>query len=277
MRSAILRRGACLPALLVVLAGSLVAPVAGAANEGVEAGDFEGVWMPPRVSRDDPRWRLVDLACDGCAQAGFQYMQRLLDDPRSDERSIRDLRAEADEHDQTELEALLTPAARKAAAEFDLANDPAIDCSPDGDGIKHQITAPIPFQIEHFDDHYVFRYEYWNAVRIVYLDGREPPADFEPSRLGFSVGRFDGDTLVVETTHLKPSLLGGRDLPIELSPDARVVERYTLTDDGERLDLVLSIIDPHNFREPYVDQQSTLRSPGWELEEYVCEATTGEF
>jgi len=238
---------------------------------------FEGVWMPSRVSRDDPRWSLADLACSGCTLAGFRYMQRLLDDPENDGRSIRELLSEVQEFERRHIGSLLTPAARDKLSQFDPTADPTISCTPEGDGLEHQITAPLPFEIEQFHDEIVFRYEYWNAVRRINMDARERASDAAPTRLGYSTGRFEGSTLVIETMNLIPNMIGLLDGAIRLSSDAKVIERYTLNDNGDRLDLELVFIDPENFREPYIGQYSVLLSPGWTLDEYVCEATTGEF
>ena len=59
--------------------------------------------------------------------------------------------------------------------------------------------------------------------------------------------------------------------------DTRFIERYTYHADNGRLDLELAIIDPVNFRKPYDNQRSFLPAPDWELEEFVCEAITGEY
>ena len=133
-------------------------------------------------------------------------------------------------------------------------------------------------EIEQFDDKVIFRYEYWNAVRTVYLDGRALPPDASRTRLGHSTGYYEGNTLVVETTHVIPNVIGvpggGALAP---DPDTRFVERYTHHAGNGRLDLELAIIDPVHFRRPYENQRSFLPEPDWELEEFVCEAITGEY
>ena len=116
---------------------------------------------------------------------------------------------------------------------------------------------PSQMQIEQFDDRVIFRYEYWNAVRTVYLDERAYPADAPHTRLGHSIGRYEGDTLIVETTHVIPNVIGvpGRGaLPPD--KDTRFIERYTYHADNGKLDLELAIIDPVNFRKPYDNQRS---------------------
>ena len=252
---------------------------AGHAGEGGRP-DITGVWTNALLSPDDERWRIEDLACSrsGCSMAGFKYLQGLLADPRNDDRTVKELFYEMQDYIKQQNEDLLTPLARKKQAEYDPAKGAALDCTPEGDSLRYQILAPVPMQIEQFDDKVVFRYEYWNAVRTVYLDGRVGPPDSPLTRLGHSTGHYEGATLVVETTRVIPNLIGvpggGAIAPDE---DTRFIERYTLNADNGRLDLELAIIDPVHFREPYDNQRSFLPAPDWELEEFVCEAITGEY
>jgi hypothetical protein len=264
----------CVQVLGALLIAAHVAPAAGDDNTMAA---FEAVWMPSRVSRDDPRWRIEDFACGGCTLAGFKRMQQLLNDPANDERHIRELISEVQKFEEELVNSILTPLARKKLAQYDPTADPTIGCTPEGDGFEHQITAPLPFEIEQVGDELVIRYEYWNAIRRIRMNGTSPGTDAAPARLGDSTGRLEGPTLVVETVNLIPNMIGVLDKAIRLSSDAKVIERYTVNDNGNRLDLELSVIDPENFREPYVGQYSVLLSPGWELDVYVCEATTGEF
>jgi hypothetical protein len=238
--------------------------------------DLSGVWKSALTSQDDPRWRIEDLACLGwCSMAGFEYLQRLLKDPANETRHIKDLIGEMEQRDAERTLAVLTPLAREELANYDPSDDPAVDCTPDGDGWRHQLTAPPPIEITQYEDRVVIRYEYWNAERIIYTDGRGHPDDVTPSRLGHSIGWYEGPTLVVETTAIIPSLVSLPGGYVTHSPDARAYERYTRN--GDRLDLEWSIVDPVYFREPIRGYKSHLSAPGWKLEEFVCEAITGEY
>lgn len=242
--------------------------------------DISGVWSNALLTADDERWRIEDLACarSGCSLMGFKYLQSLLQDPENDDRTVKELFYEMREYEQERNKDLLTPIGLEKQAQYDPAQGAALDCTPEGDSLRHQITAPVPMAIEQYDDRVVFRYEYWNAVRTVYLDGRTLPPDAPHTRLGHSTGYYEGDTLVVETTHVIPNVISvpGRGA-LAPDPDTRFVERYTYHEDNGRLDLELAIIDPVHFRRPYENQRSFLPEPGWELEEFVCEAITGEY
>jgi hypothetical protein len=242
--------------------------------------NLAGFYLTHSVALDDPRWRIEDLACRGsCSLGGFHYLQKLLSDPRNNERPVKDLLKDVGEFSKKESAGLMTKAARRQAEHYDPAADPVIEeCRPEHDGWKHQLLAPLPMQIEQDDEKVLLRYEYWNAVRTVYIDGRGYQPKAAPSRLGQSIGRYEGKTLVVETTGIIPNLFG---LPgmgsIKHSDQARAVERYTLSDDGNRLDLEWTFIDPVNFTKPVQGQKSFLSSPDGELEEFVCEAVTGQY
>jgi len=238
--------------------------------------DLSGVWKTSYVSLDDPRWTLTDLACSGwCSLAAYNYLEKLLNNPKNNDRSIKELLAEAQTHGKQQLDELLTPLAKKRQAEYDPANDPAVDCKPDGDGLRHQITAPLPIRIDQFEDKIVINYEYWKAVRTVHMDGRGHPEEGETNRLGHSIGHYEDQTLVIETTQILPALISLPGGYIRHSSNATLVERYTRN--GDRLDLIWEINDPAHFEKPYVGVKSSLHAPDWELDEFVCEAITGEF
>ena len=255
---------------------------ASCANAPAEARpDLDGVWVWPFYSPDDPRWRIEDLVCNGfCSKVGLEYLRKLLGDPRNDDKPLTALYDEMQEYNWVHITELLTPSARARLPEYTPEKDPAVDCDPDGDSLMHQIQAPLPFKFEQFDDRVVISYEYWNAVRTIYTDGRKPARDGAPTRLGHSAGRYDGSTLVVETSGIIPAFTLLPSVPpgefLTHSSQARTIERYTLNEDGGRLDLEWTMIDPENFRRPLVGHASALRSAATALEEFVCEDTAGE-
>lgn len=269
-----LRSGAVSALLLAVACPGAVA----ASADGTP--DLEGVWVTVLVAFDDPRWRIADLVCarTGCSLEGYRYLQTLLADPESGGRSTRELVADMEAWQQRSNDTLLTALARQRQDEFDPSSEASLDCKPDGDGLRHQVLAPLPLEIEQHEDKVILRYEYWNAERTVYLGRDSYSADAEPSRLGHSTGRYEGSTLVVETAKLLPAETGiPNDKPLMLSPDAKAVERYSLAEDGESLELTLEIIDPSNFTRPFQSHRRMLRASDWELDTFECESITGEY
>lgn len=259
---------------------ALFAPEGNASDSASERPNLEGVWVPVLVAFDDPRWRIADLVCarTGCSVAGFDYLQSLLAKPENRNRRTGDLVKDMEAYQVQVNERMLTPMARQSQAEFDPSQEASLDCKPDGDGLRHQVLAPLPIEIEQQEDRVILRYEYWNAERIVYLNGTEPGESVASSRLGYSTGRYEGNSLIVESSRLLPSMTGiPNGNPVLLTADARAVERYTLSGNGDVLDVMMEIIDPANFTEPYQDYRRLLNAPGWELDNFVCESITGEF
>ena len=239
---------------------------------------FTGVWKSPTISLDDERWAIQDVACrNSCSEVSYEYFRDLLNDPVNDSISVFDLYNDTQEFNRNYVSSLTRPTTMQSWANYDAANDAALDCTPQGDGLQHQITAPPAIKFEQLADRILVTYEYWNAVRTIYLDGRSLPADLGASRLGYSLGRLDANTLVVNTYGLTPSQISLMGNKFYLSQGAQFVERYELSEDGKRMDILWSVIDHVNLRAPYTGQMSWLAAPGWELDIWSCDAITGEY
>ena len=95
----------------------------------------------------------------------------------------------------------LTAFGKEKFKSVDTANDPTSYCLPVGPA--RAIQAPFPFQIVQSPAIVTILFEYQRTFRIIYLDGREHPKDWEPEWYGHSVGHWEGgDTLVVDTVNL---------------------------------------------------------------------------
>jgi len=104
--------------------------------------------------------------------------------------------------------------------------------------------------------------------RQIYIDGRSLPKDPEPSWMGSSVGRWQGETLVVETTGFKESAwLDGFGHP--LSEAMRITERYRRRDFGH-MDLELTFDDPKYYTRPFGFKTTLTLLPDTDVLEYVC-------
>ena len=101
------------------------------------------------------------------------------------------------------------------------------------------------------------------------MDGKPKPAGFEPSYLGYSVGHWDGDTLVVETSGLN----GYTQVDEEGRPkssDMRVVERYQKRAPN-LLDVTYTLYDPRTYARPWSVHAMFRWAPELRLAEYICE------
>ena len=109
--------------------------------------------------------------------------------------------------------------------------------------IVYAIQGPFPFEVHQTPELIVLKYEYFDQVRLVHMDGRDhPPADAPHSKMGHSTGRWDGDELVIDTTHIAPSTITNNGL--DHSGSIHMVERYRLSPDGNRLTAIQWFEDP---------------------------------
>ncbi|HEY8521864.1 MAG TPA: DUF6152 family protein [Gammaproteobacteria bacterium] len=149
-------------------------------------------------------------------------------------------------------------------------DDYALRCLPLG--LPRIFGSPYPMEIVDAGTHYLFVYVQNNTPRRVYMDGREPPADLPPSSMGFSVGRWEGKVLIVETTHLAPGWLDGSGLPMA-GEGTRIVERYEPSEDGLTMDRTMTIYDPY-YTAPLVRRRGSARDDSLVLtEQDPCDPT----
>ena len=110
-----------------------------------------------------------------------------------------------------------------------------------------------------------------HEIRWIYLDGR-PHADPEikpPSYSGDSIGRFEGDTLVVETTNFEPGhhwIMAG----IPVGPKLKIVERIKLKDGGKIMEDSFIMTDPDNWEGEWTNTKVWYRYDHSDIEEAFC-------
>jgi len=145
-------------------------------------------------------------------------------------------------------------------------DDPAAACVP---GMPKLIVLPYPYKIFQVPGQIVVLYEGFTTFRQIFMDGRELPRDPQPSWMGYSVGKWDGDTLVVDTVGINEKTWmdnAGRPHTDAL----HTIERYHRTSFGT-LDVTLTIDDPKAYTRPWTVNESPSRLIlGQDLLEYVC-------
>jgi Family of unknown function (DUF6152) len=162
----------------------------------------------------------------------------------------------------------MTPAARAALAAFDPARDnPTAKCTPKG--MPTIMEQPYPIEFVALDNGDIrLHIEEYDLDRVIFMDPAHAPREPAPSLLGTSVGRFDDRTLVVRTTRISWPYFSQIGIP--QSPAAEIVERFTPTDDGSRLDYALTVTDPANFTEPVTLRNFWIWVPEVEILPYEC-------
>jgi hypothetical protein len=153
--------------------------------------------------------------------------------------------------------AQLTERGRAESAAFvgdSVADNPRLRCRPTSiifdwvfDGAVNRITQQA--------DRIVINYGLYSFERVIHMNMIEHPADIAPSYAGHSIGRWEGDVLVVDTIGFQPGLLVA---PLRHSDRLHVVERYRL--ETEPLGLVRDYVaeDPEYFTAPYTGSDKVL-------------------
>jgi len=139
-------------------------------------------------------------------------------------------------------------------------------CVPDG--MPAMMQAMFPMEVLETPGQLTIIQEAYNQVRRIYLN-EEPlaPEDAEPRFAGHSVGRWEGDTLVVETVGVK-DYVTFRNVPH--SPSMRVVERIRLVGE-DFMENRITVTDPEYLTEPWSWTWMYRRWPGYKIQEYICE------
>jgi len=234
------------------------------------ASRLEGMWSDPPTTPEG-------LFCFfACTDTGMARLNGLLDDPANDARPFQELQAEAKQYEREYLRSRLTPAALKRYP-LDPADDPGfLRCEPWG--VARQIFAPHQIEIrQRGADRIELRYGEWDGRRTIYLDGRPRPVNQGLTAMGHSVGRWDGEALVVDTSGVAANIIMLPDLAAmgEHSDRLRVVERYVRSKDGDTLLLTATLTDPRSFREPLVLKKIWRWAPEQQITPYEdCERPT---
>jgi len=241
-----------LTAILTVLAISLPLPASAQGNDGgaqVAKGlptprtadghiDFSGVYHAPGYGPGDPPIR------------GGETIARNI---------ARDLKPS---------DVPLLPSAAALVRQRNAENskdDPEGLCLPMGTPRKD----PYPWKIVQTPQLFLILYEgNVHSYRQVFLDGRPHDPNVTETWWGDSIGKWDGDALVVDTVGLNDKawldLIGH-----PRTGKAHIIERFTRPELG-RMNIEITIDDPGAYSRPWKVIESAQLAPGWEIQEYIC-------
>ena len=170
-----------------------------------------------------------------------------------------------------------TASASLTRQNFDpIADNPIPGCTPKG--MPHIVGQPYPVEFIYEGEgeegeRILLRIEEYDLTRVIHMS--DEPAPGEPTALGWSVGRWDGDRLLVTTSSILAPQFSAN---IPLSESARVEERFELSDDSSndssndqaRLNYRVTVTDPATFTEPVTREKYWTWIPGVEIQPYEC-------
>jgi hypothetical protein len=145
-------------------------------------------------------------------------------------------------------------------------DQPTTSCQPAG--TPWRAAFPVPYKIVQTPRLIILLYELDTVFRQIFVDGRSLPDDPQPSYLGYSVGRWEGETLVVTTTGFKDQgWLDGMGHPY--TGALRMEERFRRTNTGH-MDLQVTINDPAAYTAPLTYTQPQILLPDTDVMEDFC-------
>ena len=206
--------------------------------------DLSGVWDHPRVGdmSKDVSGRCVG-GTPGCSSIGA--------------------------HD---LDSLLTPfgKAENAKPKFDY----GVHCLPWG--YVRSWGTPYPLEFVQNANRLAILFEQNNMFHVVFTDGRDHPKNLDPTWLGNSVGRWEGDTLVIDTMGFNGQTWLDTEPERLTSEKLHVIERIDRPD-FQHLKYEVTVDDPQMYTRPWKNTRTfVLMKPGQEIMEYSCDENNKE-
>ena len=161
----------------------------------------------------------------------------------------------------------LLPAAIAARANYDAGDQALLGCT--SWSMPRIMSNPLPMEFVKSGENILQRFEEDDNVRTIYMKSDSSGSPVEPSALGYSTGRWEGETLIVETSGLIPDRIDNLGTPS--SAEMRLTEHFSVSENGNRLDYVLTMSDPNTFSAPVERPRHWDWRPEIVVSAYNCE------
>lgn len=165
----------------------------------------------------------------------------------------------------------LTSKGQQAKESFDDTLDPVANCTSWPIPQLAIVSGLYPMKFELSDEQVILRYEFFNTVRTVFMDGRDHPTDAPRTIQGHSVGHWEDEALVIDTRlfadHRSPFLFDG----VPSGSGKHVIERYRLSEDGTFATASYFVEDPEYLAEPLKFDLKLRYEPNFELQDNACD------
>jgi hypothetical protein len=169
----------------------------------------------------------------------------------------------------------LTPAALAAAKAWKPEDEMTVSASCRAPSIVYAMQGPFPIEIFQATELTVIRLEYFDMARVIFTDGRKHlPAGAPLTKTGDSIGHWEGDTLVVDTIHLKEATITNNGL--SHSDKIHLIERFKLSADGKKLLSTQEFSDPEMLQNKGVRFITWNRVEGDHVHAYDCDPSFAE-
>jgi hypothetical protein len=135
-------------------------------------------------------------------------------------------------------------------------------------GLPRIYQMPMPFKIIQLPNEVVFIHEAFRGIRVVPTDGRPHSPDVDPGYMGDSVGKWEGDTLVIDVRNFNDKTWLGYGA-VHHTDKLQITERITRTG-PETIGYEATITDPGVFTKPWVVRSGFALRPNERIREYEC-------
>ncbi len=253
---------------LAILTSVTIASCSSAPTQSTEQDPGSSTWLPcPQCQSDaeraEARAETADLAFDPRNLSGVWGQNRVQLSVPAPPLTSRG---------QELYEATRADPSADGSTQTTNTKDGMLICDPLG--WPRWFTYNYGFEFAHLPNRVVQFIEWGHAWRDIWTDGRALPENPDPRWLGYSVGRWEGDTFVIESNGFDDrSWLSEnrqeRRYGWPHSTELRTEERYRRVDHNT-IEATLTITDPQVYEEPWVTADSLLLSPGSEIGEFFC-------
>lgn len=163
----------------------------------------------------------------------------------------------------------LTESAAAVAAEWDdITDNPVMECI--GPGMPALMGNPYPLEITQAGDNIEMRFEEFDMLRVIHMGADVADPETVPlSKLGYSIGRWEEETLVVDTSRINWHYFDRSGAP--QTPEVTINERFTVAEDGNRMETIMTVDAPGTLVEPFLVTLSYEWKPGDAVNPYECE------
>jgi hypothetical protein len=144
--------------------------------------------------------------------------------------------------------------------------DPDAHCLPQG--VPKIDSVQYPWKVVYTPNSIAIIYETFNYWRQIFTDGRAMSPDANPTWMGYSTGKWEGDTFVVDTRGFNGRLWLDQ-LGRPTTEKLHVTERFRRVDYGHLM-IDVTIDDPGAYTMPFSNRQEMHLRPGWEPMEFIC-------
>lgn len=212
--------------------------------------DLSGLWQTESAPREVLKRLIPDVTNGAGEEPLSQYFINIFFDLKPGDEPLRPGAAEA---------------FRRRSPNF-TKESPISHCLPEGMPMVEM--APAPYKLVRTPGLTFMLYERDTTFRQVYTDGRSLPDDPQPTWLGYSVGKWDGDTFVVDTNGFNDR--GWLDARGHTHSEAlHLTERFHRRDFGH-MDVLLTIDDPQTYTRPFTVNLQQRLLPDTDLLESYC-------